>query len=320
MNSVKDYFSQPVRCGMHFMGWHGYAGHFDPRAKYTSDDPATIARQLDEIADWGFDFLMMPWFGDQDRPTTRTMGLLLDAAGERRMQVGISIDVGAITKRIVTSNNSNLELDQLIRFAESLFINHPAYLLGSDGRPLVFEFGMETLPTFKLDPIDWPAIIKKYPFSFIHRNIGGFATPGAGSYAWLDNGLPYLNDYYKRANVPSQTSMCFGSLFKGFDNRKVDASGLIISPEVSTWTGKPADVKIIPENNGQTFLDTVTATNAFVATGGKLAGIIFNTYNDWQEGTACEGGLNHNVTILPAGNQNCVQNVDVTMKPMFKKL
>lgn len=325
---VKSYFTNQdvaagLLAGIHIMGWHGDAEHQDPRAKYFSDDPATVKRQADEIFnDWQFDFVVMDWYGNSRRRIDCALALWMRECEKRGKKFAISIDCAAISGRADKSIPGEHEMLSLLSYIESFFSYSEAYLhliTGIDDDPIIFEFGMETLKG--TDVINWNEVRAKHPNKrFIHRNIGGFDTagPGDGSYAWLDSGEAYLTDYYKRALVPSQTKLCFGSWFMGFDNRKVDSAGKIILPEVAVWPGKA--VQHFGDNTGDLFLRTVALTNDFIMQGGKLTGVIFNTYNDWQEGTAAEGGIIHNCSAALAGNRAVVASSAITAKPMFKPI
>lgn len=322
ISGAQSYLDPLVRgkipVGIHIMGWHGDPEHRDPRAPYDSADPATVARQAAEILDdWKFDFVVMDWYGPARGRIDISLALWRRECERRGAWFAVSIDSQAVSKRADKSLPGQQELLNLLQYIEAFFSHSDGYFRGSDGRPVVFEFGMETLAG--PDAINWNEICARYPeWHFIHRNIGGFGVIGSGSYAWIDDGEAYLTDYYKRALAPSQDKFCFGSWFKGFDNRRVDGTGKIIVPEQAVWPGKA--VKRFGDDTGSLFLRTVELTNQFVQAGGKLAGVIFNTYNDWQEGTACEGGIDHNCKGAIGGNRNVIASSSIVAKPMFKAI
>lgn len=317
--SVKNYFRfSGVPLLVHMLGWWG--DHSHPKVNYVSDDPAAVARQLNEIKGWGFDGIVLDWYGDSAkfRRINRAAALLLNQCEKLGLWFAIQIDVGALPAKGTTG-----EFMALVAYVNDFFGQSGSYLTTAGppiGKNLIFEFGMETLA----EPIDWNSVLATYPQNaFIHRNVGGFATPGHGSFGWIDSGIPYLTDYYIRAKTPSLTKLCFGSIFKGFDNRKLNANGSLVVPDTAVWAGSA--VKVIPENNGQTMLDTIELTNKFVEGGGKLAGVICNTYNDWEEGSAVEGGILTPLSATITGNQDLIQSVDfangvakVVPKDMFR--
>lgn len=314
--SAKSYFRFTAPLYMHIQGWWG--DHTHPSVKYMSDDTATVSRQLTEIKNWGFDGVVLDWYGDSAkfRRINRTAALLMNYCEHMGLQFAVSIDVGCMPAKGTTA-----ELVALIAYVNDFFARSKSYMIDPvTGKDLIFEFGMETLA----EPIDWNAIMAVYPNNaFIHRNVGGFSTPGHGSYGWIDSGMLYLTDYYNRAKAPSQTKLCFGSIFKGFDNRKLNADGSLVIPNVPIWAS--SNVKVIPELNGQTMLDTIELTNKFVEGGGKLAGVICNTYNDQEEGSAVEGGILTSLSATITGNTNLIQSVDfsgsvakIVPKDMFR--
>lgn len=322
--TIKNYLNAAVPAYVHIMGWWGSPSHSHPRGNYRSDDVVTVSRQLGEIQGWGFDGTILDWYGDgyNHRLVNRTALRLLAESEHRGMQFGISIDVGALKNRPDKSISTNNEMLALIEYIEAAFTSSPAYMTHSDGKPVIFEFGVETLPA--ADAIQWNSIMSQKPnIHFIHRNVGGFTTPGSGSYGWIDAGLPYLKDYYARAKTPSLSKLCYGSIFSGFDNRKVNADGSLVVPDTAVWPGET--VKVIPANNGQTFLDTIALTNQFVADGGRLAGVVLNTYNDHEEGSGVEGGINASLVATLSGNVNAAASatlvngaITFTPKTMFK--
>ena len=316
MTSVKQYFpllSDTVPQIMHEMGWWSKTkpgGHKHPQVDYESDDPVATDIRMERLADLGFDAICLDYYGDSPkfRLINRAAGVMAASCLKNNLRFTVGIDIGAIKNKPDPTISDTQE-----------FINILSYVLAYglctfeiNGTKTILEFGMETLSA----PLDWVAITKAFPnVRILHRNIGGFSVPNSdGAYAWIDSGEAYLKDFYTRALTPSKNQICVGSVFKGFDNRKVDPiTGVPLSPPVPCW----GNLQQIPENQGQTLLNTIAITNDFISKGGRLAAIQWNTDNDWEEGTALEKKVDSGVITSISGNKNCIDATMLTFKPMF---
>lgn len=293
------------------MGWWGPDGHQHPFVKYRSDDPTTIARQLDEIQGWGATGVVACWYGSsrQDGPngiTNRATHLLFREAEKRGLKVLLAIDKGAIVYRQNQAVKGHDQFMRELQYIEATFKQSPAIATDSAGQPYLLEFGYETLPD--KDKVDWAAALKEYPwYAILHRNLGGFDTPGDGAYTWIDNGLSYLDWTYSKAIDKSQHADFFLSLFAGFDNRKLNPDGTLVQPVQAVWPNTA--VKTIDRLNGNTFIETIKKAQKFLSDGGRAAGVLVNTYTDYEEGTAIEGGIG--VANVP---DQCI------LKPPFVRL
>jgi hypothetical protein len=83
-----------------------------------------------------------------------------------------------------------------------------------------------------------------------------------------------LERFYERAQH-SLGKFVMGSVYKGFDDSR------------ASW----GQGKHIPENCGQTWLDTFAAINRFYSASRQLPALLIVTWNDYEEGTAVEPGV-----------------------------
>jgi hypothetical protein len=86
-------------------------------------------------------------------------------------------------------------------------------------------------------------------------------------------GLQYLERFYTRAQRTGKFAM--GSVYKGFDDSR------------ASW----GQGRRIPENCGQTWLDTFAEINRFYSSSRQLPALLIVTWNDYEEGTAIEPGI-----------------------------
>jgi len=166
-----------------------------------------------------------------------------------------------------------------LQYAEKHFEGSPVYIRWQ-GRPVVLFFDGNKFP------FDWRrvrAALSRSPL-FVFRNTGAFDNPASeGGFAWNapevangsdPEGLRYLERFYERAQR-SPDRFVMGAVYKGFDDSR------------ASWgTGKR-----IPENCGQTWLDTFAEINRFYSASRQLPALLIVTWNDYEEGTAVEPGV-----------------------------
>jgi hypothetical protein len=157
------------------------------------------------------------------------------------------------------------------------FEGSPAYMKAK-GRPVVFFFGGGDYK------IDWDRVKKEAAGNplIVFRNATAFDKSYAdGAFAWTaqhepnDEMLSYLDDFYKKA--ARSNIVVFGSAWAGFDDH------------LAAW-GKN---RVTPRNCGRTWLDTFAMTNRYYSGGRPLAGLRVVTWNDYEEGTAIEAGIDN---------------------------
>jgi hypothetical protein len=179
------------------------------------------------------------------------------------------------------------------------FFSSPAYVR-EQGRPVMMEFGMEVLP----NAVDWSKVQAAHPeILWIHRNPGGFSqTQSSGGFAWWDSRTPdkltpgydstsYLDYFYKvAAGYPKL--LTYGSVFKGFND------------SLASWSpaGGPRQIY---QSCGQTWLKTFATLNQRYSAANPLHAMQLNTWNDYEEGSELESGID-NCVMVSAAVQNGV--------------
>jgi PKD repeat protein len=172
-----------------------------------------------------------------------------------------------------------------LNYANVTYSGSPAYLQ-SGGRPVVYFFGHEAYT------IDWTRVragVAGNPM-FIFRNGSGFTKPqSSGAFSWVEPttvtatnpmAINYLDNYYKTAlSMPSAYST--GSGYKGFNDT------------LALWGTN----RIIDQQCGQTWLKTTAETGKFYSTTNQMLGIQLVTWNDYEEGSEIESGIDNCVTV-----------------------
>jgi hypothetical protein len=266
-----------------YMPWFGDPHHHD--VGYRSDDPQQSARQVADMISRGLQGAIVDWYGpDSELKNQSTMLLMKEAERQGTFEFAISEDAGSIKDCAKRGCDPTEKLIADLNYAAQHFEDSPAYLR-FNGRPAVFFFGLET------SPIDWRRVRHALPLNplFFFRNSGTFTNPDAdGAYSWIapetatsadPMGFEYLERFYSKAQRSDKIAM--GSAYKGFNDS--DAS----------W-GKG---RRIDQQCGQTWLTTFAEAGRFYSAHHQLPALIIPTWNDYEEGTEIETGIDNCVNV-----------------------
>lgn len=268
---------------VHLMPWFGPSNHID--VGYDSASPAQVKRQVEDMISRGIDGAIVDWYGPlSTHHNTATLNLMRESELHPGFEFAVTEDVGAIK----SASNPQQKLIDDLNYAYNTFESSPAYML-RDGRPVVFFFGVEAIT------IDWNAVraaVLGNPL-FIFRNSGAFTKPQTnGGFAWLQDqttvtpnymSLGYLDNFYSTAlKYPQQHT--FGSGFKGFDD------------SLASW-GKQ---RKILQFCGQTWLASLARAGNFYSATKQLENLQIVTWNDYEEGSELETGVDNCVSISTA--------------------
>src|SRR6266850_585581 len=268
---------------VHFMPWFGPSNHMN--IGYDSANPAQVKRQVEDMIGRGIDGAIVDWYGPlSTHHNTATLNLMRESELHPGFEFAVTEDVGAIK----SASNPQQKLIDDLNYAYNTFEGSPAYMR-RDGRPVVFFFGVEAIA------IDWNAVraaVLGNPL-FIFRNSGAFSKAQTnGGFAWLQDqttvtpnymSLGYLDNFYSTAlNYPQHQT--FGSAFKGFDDT------------LASWGKK----RKILQFCGQTWLASLARAGKFYSNTKQLENLQIGTWNDYEEGSELETGVDNCVSISAA--------------------
>lgn len=272
-----------TRIYVRYMPWFGDPHHIN--VGYRSDDPQQVERQVADMASRGIQGAIVDWYGPSQGLKNQSTLLLMKAA-ERNgaFQFAVSVDRGALGQCIRGGCDPTQRLISVLNYAANTFEESPAYVR-FNGRPAVFFFGLQRAP------IDWQRVRSALPLHplFFFRNSVAFGNPAAdGAYSWVapetvrpgdPMGLDYLDRFYSTAQRSPKIAM--GSAYKGFDDRE------------ASW-GKG---RVIDQQCGETWLTTLAEPGKFFSARHQLPALIIPTWNDYEEGTEIESGIDNCVQI-----------------------
>jgi hypothetical protein len=277
------YRGSNTRLYTRYMPWFGDPHHRD--VGYRSDEPEQIARQVGDMISRGLQGAIVDWYGpDSGLKNQSTILLMKEAERQSAFEFAISEDAGSIRECEKRGCNPTERVISDLTYAAQHFEASPAYLR-FEGRPAIFFFGLET------HPIDWRRVRQAMPLNplLFFRNSGTFGNPNAdGAYSWIapetagpgdPMALQYLDRFYSRAQQSGKIAM--GSAYKGFNDS--DAS----------W-GKG---RVIEQECGHTWLATFAEAGRFYSAAHQLPALIVPTWNDYEEGTEIETGIDNCVDV-----------------------
>jgi PKD repeat protein len=274
----------------HLVPWFGFGDHMN--VGYASNDSLQVQKQVNDMLSRGLDGAIIDWYG---RGESSKHFLSYDQATQAFMHqselhpgfnFAIMHDAGALKTCAATlgCDVTQTLIDDL-NYANVTYSGSPAYL-HSGGRPVVYFFGHEAYT------IDWTRVragVAGNPM-FIFRNGSGFTKAQSnGAFSWVEPttvsstnlmAINYLDNYYKTAlSMPSAYST--GSGYKGFNDT------------LALWGTN----RIIGQQCGQTWLKTIAETGKFYSTTNQMLGIQLVTWNDYEEGSEIESGIDNCVTV-----------------------
>src|SRR5438067_7752917 len=282
----------------HLMPWFGSLGHLD--IGYDSADPAQVARQVDDMMSRGLKGAIVDWYGPNNtHHNTATINLMREA--EKRagnFQFAVQEDGGALRDCNSTPGcDQTTQLISDLTYAYNTFESSPAYLR-IQGRPLVMFFNPERFAFYDVAQynIDWNKAAASIPGNplFIFADSKGFThSASGGSFAWVhitrtdpqDWQLDYLNRFYGNAQLYSSEA-AFGGVYKGFNDT------------IAGWS----ENRIMNQNCGQTWLRTFGEINSLFPTG-NLPFLHLVTWNDYEEGTELESGIQNCAVVTASLSQ-----------------
>jgi hypothetical protein len=272
------YPSANTKIYVHLMPWFGESSHIN--VGYDSADPAEVHLQITDMISRGVDGLILDWYGPQ---STHENNSLIAVMNEAQQHSGFEFAACEDAGALKGAPDVTAKLISDVNYIYSTFEQSPNYM-HKNGRPVIALFGEETLQ------INWTQVaagVQGNPL-FIWRNNGGFTQPGsAGSFSWVgltsnpaDPGLAYLDSFYQTA-LATTGMQTFGSGYKGFND------------SIAPWGSN----RLLDQQCGQTWLATLADINNHYSAGNQLGNIQIPTWNDYEEGTEIETGIDNCVSI-----------------------
>ena len=274
----------------HLLLWWGGSGHIN--IGYSSTDANQIHRQITDMVSRGIDGVIIDWYGPGNSIDQATALVMNEAEKHPGFTFAIMIDKGAIQWDSCSGCTPQQALIQELWYIEQTYVPSPAYMK-IDGLPVITNFNLDLSYS-----IDWNAVnaaLSTHP-KFIFQNNSGFThTLTDGSYSWVmpttaDYGMAYLNSFYD-TGISHASEETVGATYKGFNDT------------LASWGSN----RIMNQQCGQTWLQTFAKLNSLYSSGRQLPYLQLVTWNDYEEGTEIESGIDNCVSVSASVSGNALQ-------------
>jgi hypothetical protein len=284
------YPGSTARIYAHFLPWFGTSKHMN--VGYVSNDSQQVKDQVGDMISRGLNGAIVDWYGagqdDSDFLSFDQVTQLMmhQAEANTGFTFATMYDENAL---VVCAGTSGCDVTQRmisdLNYANVTYWGSPAYQK-SGGRPVVYVFENP------LYTINWSSVhagVGGNPL-FLFRNFNGFTHDQSdGGFSWVSPefatptdpaALAYLVSYYNAAVAnPGQKSTA--SAYSGFDD------------SLAPW----GTHRKINQQCGQTWLQTLDTAGDYYSTSSQMSGIQLVTWNDYEEGTEIETGIDNCVTV-----------------------
>jgi PKD domain len=280
------YAGSTTRVFASWLPWFGGSNHIN--VGYRSDDPAQVHRQVEDMISRGIQGAIIDWFGP-NVPILSNASLLMQREAEAHpgFEFAIMEDSGALFNAAVRNGcDVTSQLISDLHFINSQFVPSPAYM-HLNGRPVIFFFGVTQFF------IDWQRVLASLPSGelLLFRGPEGLqASFAGGAFQWVDinttdafnQELAALDAFYTSAQAVGRPAA--GAAYKGFDDTFAEFG-----------TNRQ-----IHHQCGQTWLATFHETGRFFSASHQLATLQIVTWNDYEEGTEIESGIDGCTFVTPS--------------------
>lgn len=266
-----------------YQPWFGKPSHID--VGYSSLDRVTQQKQIEEAKRLGISAFVVNWYGPGKDFEDRAYATLQQTAAANNFRVALQYDEHGDSNRSTEQAISDLRYAYDRYMGPSAIVPTSAYLT-YHGRPMIFIFpkdGKTDWRRVRDSMRDWqvqPLLIyetdnSKYAdvfdgfYAWVHPGKGGWTPDGSN---W---GEEYLKNFYKRMSGEYKDKIAIGAAWPGFDDER------------ASWRrNRRMDYRC-----GRTFDQTLRTYHQYFNGDQRLPFLMIVTWNDYEEGTAIERGL-----------------------------
>jgi hypothetical protein len=301
-----------------YQPWFGLSSH--KSVGYNENSSATVAAQNSFMLTEGCDIDLVDYYGSLDPKqsfnltTTNTVFADLNARSGYPLKFGIMEDKGALKSTCPTSGqteSATITCLQNALMTEMDYINthyaNSATYWTDAGQPVVAYFGGKSDWPI-LTSADWDAVwsaVKTHtdtytiPFKYVFQ-FGSFTANAydGGRYGWVQPAAysstqqfwwgsgtsanpVYLDNFYN-AGMSHPSQLTIGALYKGFDDYN------------ASWSAN----RVVAQQCGQVLLKTANEISKyFGGSNPQIPYVQVITWNDYEEGTAIEDGVDNCYTV-----------------------
>jgi hypothetical protein len=274
----------------HLLLWFGQSSHMN--VGYNSNDAKQVQRQIEDMISRGINGVVVDWYGPNNSIDEATKLVMHEAEKHAGFTFAIMVDVTAVGANLSSGSSPQQTVIQLLQYVEQNYFPSSAYM-NIGGQPLVTEFNIDDAYS-----INWEAVsgALSTPPRFLFQDDAGFShTMSDGSYSWVmpqfsNFGLSYLSGFYY-TGLGFTAKETVGAAYKGFND------------QLAAW----GSGRIMQQQCGQTWLNTFSQINGLYNAGTQLPFLQLVTWNDSEEGTEIESGIDNCFSLQPSVSGNSLR-------------
>ena len=270
--------------------WFGKSNHMN--VGYKSTDPDQVHRQIEDMISRGIDGVIVDWYGPGNFEDQATQLVMHEAEKHPGFSFAIMIDAGAMGESGCDNCSPQDALAHLLQYVEKTYFPSPAYL-NIGGQPIVTNFNVDR--QYGVDWIQANAALK-IPPRFLFQDTEGFShAMSDGSYSWVmpqfpNYGIDYLVNFYDTGMAFAQKET-MGAVYKGFNDA------------LAAW----GSGRVMDQQCGQTWLRTFSQIDHLYNSDRQLPYLQLVTWNDYEEGTEMESGIDSCFSLQASVSGNTLQ-------------
>jgi hypothetical protein len=277
-----------------WLGWFGQPDHLN--VGYISNTASQVHAQVQDMISRGIAGAIAAWYGVANTNIEHATTLLRSEAeaSSGQFQFAIMEDQGALGAA-AASNGCDVtnQLISDLTYIASQYESSPAYIR-INGRPVVYFFDVDAFY------IDWAHVLSAIPGNplVLLRGTNGFTrSTSDGGYSWVNvlqndpfnPDLSFQDSFLQQASQPPQ-KLVVGTAFKGFNDT------------LAAWGTN----RVVDENCGQTWLQSFDEIGKYYSSSNQLPALQIATWNDYEEGTTIETGIDNCVFLVPSQSGSTV--------------
>lgn len=267
-----------------YQPWFGRPGHID--VGYSSHDRVVLQKQIAQAKTMSIEAFVVNWYGPAKDFEDRSYATLQNVAAKNDFKVALMYD-----EHVDEPDRATEQAISDLQYAYDRYIGPQASLpreayLTYQNRPIIFIFPKDA-------KTDWNRVrevVSKWEYAplLIYKGYktrqpeafdGFYAWPEPGEKGWAPDGSnwgeTYLEDFYREMTTKYPGKLAVGSAWPGFDDSR------------ASWGRN----RKMSSRCGKTFDDSLRVFRRFYSESKPLPFLMIATWNDYEEGTAIERGL-----------------------------
>jgi len=265
--------------------WFGQKDHMN--VGYSSHDAAVLRQQIARAKEFNITGFVVNWYGPRKEFEDRAYGMLQQAANEDNFKVAVQYDE-AVDHPGYATDAVIVDLQYLYdKYISPAAGPSRAAYLRYNGRPVVFIFPKDASTDWnRVREVTrgWPdpplLIYKDESEKYFNAFDGFYPWVQPGKAGWAPDGSnwgeAYLQYFYNDMSRHHPDKIAVGAVWPGFDDSK------------ASWSRN----RHMANRCGQTFEDGLRVFHRYYDSQNAPPYLLIETWNDYEEGTAIEKGIN----------------------------